>query len=165
MGDNRGFSLRIGIGYDSHRLAEGRRLIIGGVYIEFPKGLLGHSDGDVLCHSIMDSLIGALGLGDIGRYFPDTDPQWKDASSIGMLRCVVDLSIRQGFEVVWIDSTVVAERPRLALHIDSMKDTISGTGIPTECINIKAKTDEGMGFTGRGEGIAAYAACLLRRIE
>jgi 2-C-methyl-D-erythritol 2,4-cyclodiphosphate synthase len=165
MGDNRGFSLRIGIGYDSHRLVEGRRLIIGGVYIEFPKGLLGHSDGDVLCHSIMDSIIGALGLGDIGRYFPDTDPQWKDASSIEMLRCIVDLSLRHGFEVVWIDSTVVAERPRLALHIDSMKDTISGTGIPAECINIKAKTDEGMGFTGRGEGIAAYAACLLRRIE
>jgi len=165
MGDNRGFSLRIGIGYDSHRLVEGRRLIIGGIHIEFSKGLLGHSDGDVLCHSIMDSIIGALGFGDIGRYFPDTDLQWKDASSIEMLRCVVDLSIRHGFEVVWIDSTVVAERPRLAPHIDSMKGALSRTGIPAECINIKAKTDEGMGFTGRGEGIAAYATCLLRRIE
>ncbi len=165
MGDNRGFSLRIGIGYDSHRLVEGRRLIIGGVHIEFPKGLLGHSDGDVLCHSIMDSIIGALGFGDIGRYFPDTELQWKDASSIEMLRCVVDLTIGHGFEVVWIDSTVVAERPRLAPHIDSMKGALSRTGIPAECINIKAKTDEGMGFTGRGEGIAAYATCLLRRIE
>ena len=163
--DNRGFSLRVGIGYDSHRLIEGRRLIIGGVHIEFPRGLLGHSDGDVLCHSIMDSIIGALGLGDIGRHFPDTDPQWKDASSIEMLRCVVDLALRHGFEVVWIDSTVIAERPRLAPHIDAMKGALSKTGIPAGCINIKAKTNEGMGFTGRGEGIAAYATSLLRRIE
>jgi 2-C-methyl-D-erythritol 2,4-cyclodiphosphate synthase len=162
MADNQAFAARIGIGYDSHRLVEGRKLIIGGVHIEFDKGLLGHSDGDVLSHSIIDSIIGALGLGDIGSHFPDTDPRWKDASSIEMLGRIVDLAAVRGLEVAWIDSTVVAERPRLSPHIDSMKGILSKTGIPEEFINIKAKTEEGMGFIGRGEGIAAYAVSLLR---
>ncbi|MEK6673431.1 MAG: 2-C-methyl-D-erythritol 2,4-cyclodiphosphate synthase [Nitrospirota bacterium] len=156
--------MRTGIGYDSHRLAEGRRLIIGGVDIPFERGLLGHSDGDVLCHAIIDSIIGALGLGDIGRHFPDTEPEWKNASSVDMLRQVVDLAHAEGFEVSWIDSTVLAERPRLAPHIDSMKEAISRAGIPSGTVNIKAKTDEGMGFVGKGEGMAAYAVCLLNKL-
>ena len=156
--------MRTGIGYDSHRLAEGRRLIKGGVDIPFERGLLGHSDGDVLCHAIIDSIIGALGLGDIGRHFPDTEPEWKNASSVDMLRQVVDLAHAEGFEVSWIDSTVLAERPRLAPHIDSMKEAISRAGIPSGTVNIKAKTDEGMGFVGKGEGMAAYAVCLLNKL-
>jgi len=156
--------MRIGIGYDSHRLLEGRRLIIGGVEIESRRGLLGHSDGDALCHAIIDSVIGALGLGDIGRHFPDSDPEWKDASSIEMLRYIVELASASGYEVAWIDSTVIAEEPRLAPYIERMKEAISGAGIPSGNINIKAKTAEGMGFIGRGEGIAAYAVCLLKKI-
>lgn len=156
-------AMRIGIGYDSHRLVEGRRLIIGGVEIGFEKGLLAHSDGDVLCHAIIDSIIGALGLGDIGRHFPDSDPQWKGASSVSMLKHIVSLASASGYEVSWIDSTVIAERPKLALHIDSMKDAISKAGIPSGIINIKAKTNEGMGFVGRGEGMAAHAVCLLSK--
>lgn len=154
--------MRIGIGYDSHRLVEGRRLIIGGIDITFEKGLLGHSDGDVLCHAIIDAIIGAMGLGDIGRHFPDTDPKYKDASSIALLRHIVDLVNSKGLEIVWIDSVVIAERPRLSPYIDSMKDAISKAGIPASVINIKAKTNEGMGFIGKGEGIAAQAVCLLK---
>ena len=157
--------MRIGIGYDSHRLVDGRKLILGGVNIPFEKGLLGHSDADVLCHAITDAVIGALGLGDIGKYFPDTDPQWKDASSIELLKHIVELTRMNGYEVSWIDSIIIAEKPKLALYIESMKTVISGSGIPSGVINIKAKTNEGMGFTGRGEGIAAQAVCLLRRIE
>jgi len=157
--------MRIGIGYDSHRLVDGRKLILGGVNIPFEKGLLGHSDADVLCHAITDAVIGALGLGDIGKYFPDTDPQWKDASSIELLKHIVELTRMNGYEVSWIDSIIIAEKPKLALYIESMKTVISGSGIPSGVINIKAKTNEGMGFIGRGEGIAAQAVCLLRRIE
>ncbi|HXX81445.1 MAG TPA: 2-C-methyl-D-erythritol 2,4-cyclodiphosphate synthase [Thermodesulfovibrionales bacterium] len=153
--------MRIGVGYDSHRLVAGRRLIIGGVEIPFEKGLQGHSDGDVLCHSIIDSLMGALGIGDIGKHFPDSDPTWKDASSVEMLKYVSELADASGFEVKWIDSVVIAERPRLAPHIESMKKALSRAHILPSVINIKAKTDEGMGFVGRGEGIAAYAVCLL----
>ena len=153
--------MRIGVGYDSHRLVAGRRLIIGGVEIPFEKGLKGHSDGDVLCHAIIDSLIGALGIGDIGKHFPDSDPAWKDASSVEMLKYVSELADANGFEVKWIDSVVIAERPRLAPHIESMKKALSRAHILPSVINIKAKTDEGMGFVGRGEGIAAYAVCLL----
>jgi len=157
--------MRIGVGYDSHRLVEGRRLIIGGTEIPFEKGLQGHSDGDVLCHAIIDSLIGALGIGDIGKHFPDSDPAWKDASSVEMLRYISELADASGFEVKWIDSVVIAERPRLAPHIESMKEALSKAHIPPGAINIKAKTDEGMGFVGRGEGIAAYAVCLLGKRE
>jgi len=153
--------MRIGVGYDSHRLVGGRRLIIGGVEIPFEKGLQGHSDGDVLCHALIDSFMGALGIGDIGKYFPDSDPTWKDASSVEMLKYVSELADASGFEVKWIDSVVIAERPRLAPHIESMKNALSKAHILPGVINIKAKTDEGMGFVGRGEGIAAYAVCLL----
>jgi 2-C-methyl-D-erythritol 2,4-cyclodiphosphate synthase len=155
--------MRIGIGYDSHRLAAGRDLIIGGVLIPFEKGLLGHSDGDVLCHAIIDALIGALGAGDIGRHFPDSDMRWKDASSIELLRSVAELVRMAGYGVVWIDSTVLAERPRIGPYIEAMKGALAQAGIPASLINIKAKTDEGMGFIGRGEGIAAQAVCLLQK--
>jgi len=154
--------MRIGIGYDSHRLIEGRRLIIGGIEIPFEKGLLGHSDGDVLCHAIIDAIIGSMGLGDIGRHFPDTDAKYKDASSIMLLKSIVDLAFSKGFEIVWIDSVVIAEMPKLSPYIDSMKDAISMSGIPASLISIKAKTNEGMGFIGREEGIAAQAVCLLK---
>lgn len=156
--------MRIGFGYDSHRLSEGRKLIIGGVEIPFEKGLAGHSDADVLCHALTDAVIGALGKGDIGRHFPDTDPKWKDAISTTMLKQVIDLAKADGFAVTWIDVTVIAERPRLSGHIDRMKKALSETGIPLGAINIKAKTNEGMGFIGRGEGIAAYAVCLIGKV-
>lgn len=156
--------MRIGIGYDSHKLVEGRRLIIGGITIPFEKGLLGHSDADVLSHAIIDSLIGALGLGDIGQHFPDTDPQWKDASSIELLKRIISLIRINGYKVSWIDSCIIAEKPKLSPYIEDMKTALSESGIPPGAINIKAKTNEGMGFIGRGEGIAAYAVCLLKRI-
>jgi 2-C-methyl-D-erythritol 2,4-cyclodiphosphate synthase len=155
--------MKIGIGYDSHRLVAGRKLIIGGVEIPFPTGLLGHSDGDVLCHAVIDAIIGALGINDIGRHFPDTDPKWKDASSIEMLKYIVELTRANGYEVTWIDSIVMAEKPKLAPYVDAMKEMISKACIPSGVINIKAKTDEGMGFVGRGEGMAAHAVCLLRK--
>jgi 2-C-methyl-D-erythritol 2,4-cyclodiphosphate synthase len=157
--------MRVGIGYDSHKLVEGRKLILGGVEIPLAKGLLGHSDADVLCHAIMDSLIGALGLGDIGKHFPDNDPQWKDVSSIQLLGQIIELMRFNGYEVSWVDSVIIAENPRLTPYIEDMKQVLSQSGIPSGVINIKAKTNEGMGFIGRGEGIAAYAVCLLRRIE
>jgi 2-C-methyl-D-erythritol 2,4-cyclodiphosphate synthase len=156
--------MRVGFGYDSHRLVEGRKLIIGGVEIPFEKGLIGHSDADVLCHAIIDSIIGALGIGDIGKHFPDTDEKWKNASSIELLRYIVELSRSTGFEISWIDSTVIAEKPRLSPYIENMKEAISNAGIPSGLINIKAKTNEGMGFIGRGDGIVAYAVCVLKKI-
>ena len=156
--------MRIGVGYDSHRLVEGRKLIIGGVEIPYKKGLGGHSDADVLCHAIIDAVIGALGLGDIGTHFPDTDAKWKDAVSIELLKYIVELARMNGFRVVWVDTTIIAEQPRLSPYVSQMKEVLSGTGIPSGVINIKAKTNEGMGFIGRGEGIAAYAACLLDKV-
>jgi len=156
--------MRVGIGYDSHRLAQGRRLIIGGVVIPFEMGLLGHSDADVLCHAIMDAVIGAVGLGDIGRLFPDTDPRWKDAVSTELLRYVVDLARMNGYAIAWIDATIIAERPKISPFIEEMKSALSGAGIPAGMINIKAKTNEGMGFIGRGEGMAAQAVCLLTKL-
>jgi len=155
--------MRIGTGYDSHRLVHGRALVIGGVRIPFEKGLLGHSDGDVLVHAIIDSLIGALGSGDIGKYFPDSDPQWKDASSLDLLKYIVELVRMNDFEVAWIDSTVVTEQPRIAPFIPEMIRSIEGAGVPCGVVNIKAKTNEGMGFVGRGEGIVAMAVALLRK--
>jgi len=157
--------MRIGQGYDSHKLVKGRKLILGGVEIPFEEGLSGHSDADVLCHAIIDAIIGALGLGDIGSHFPDTDNRWKDASSIDLLSRTIELMKQKGFEVSWIDSTVIAERPKLQPFIEEMKEKISKTGIPLNSINIKAKTNEGMGFIGRGEGIAAQAVCLLSSIS
>ncbi len=156
--------MRIGFGYDSHRLVAGRRLILGGVDIPFEKGLAGHSDADVLCHAITDAIIGALGLGDIGSHFPDTDPKWKDAVSIEMLEYITELAAMNGYSISWIDSTIIAESPRLSAFIEEMKKTLSRSGVKSTAVNIKVKTNEGMGFTGRGEGIAAYAVCLLQKI-
>ncbi len=156
--------MRIGIGFDSHRLVEGRRLVIGGVEIPFEKGLLGHSDADVLCHAIMDAIIGAVGLGDIGKLFPDTDSRWKGAVSTELLKYVIDEARMNGYAISWIDSTVIAERPKISPFIENMKSALSRAGIPAGTINIKAKTNERMGFVGRGEGIAAQAICLLSRI-
>jgi 2-C-methyl-D-erythritol 2,4-cyclodiphosphate synthase len=153
--------MRIGFGYDSHRLVEGRKLIIGGIEVPFEKGLAGHSDADVLCHAITDAVIGAMGLGDIGQHFPDTDPEWEGASSIQLLKHIIDISRMNGYAVSWIDTTVIAEKPGLSSYFEAMKNRISEAGIPSGVINIKAKTNEGMGFIGRGEGIAAYAVCLL----
>lgn len=155
-------SSRIGIGYDSHRLVEGRRLIIGGVDVPFEKGLLGHSDGDVLCHAVIDALIGALGAGDIGKHFPDTETRWKDADSMLLLRNIVELLHSRGYEVEWIDAVIIAEKPKLAPFMDAMKAAFSVAGIASSIINIKAKTNEGMGFIGRAEGMAAQAVCLLK---
>lgn len=155
--------MRIGTGYDSHRFVEGRKLIIGGVEIPYEKGLLGHSDADVLCHAITDAIIGALGLGDIGTHFPDTDPKWKDAVSTELLKSIVELAKMNGYSVAWIDSIIIAERPKFSQYIAKMKVALSHAGIPAGHINIKAKTNEGMGFVGRGEGIAAQAVCLLEK--
>lgn len=154
--------MRIGIGYDSHRLVKGRRLVIGGIDIPYEKGSLGHSDGDVLTHAIIDALLGAMGEGDIGRHFPDSDPEWKDASSLEMLKVVIGMLKKIRMKIAWIDSVVIVEKPRLNPYIDSMKESLSSTGIPEDLINIKAKTNEGMGFIGAGEGIAAQAVCLLQ---
>ena len=156
--------MRIGIGYDSHRFLEGRKLVLGGVEIPFRRGLHGHSDADVLCHAIIDSIIGALGLGDIGKHFPDTDNMWKDSSSIELLSKTVELMKENRFEILWVDSVVIAENPKLGPFTDKMKENISKTGIPINAINIKAKTNEGMGFIGKGEGVAAQAVCLLRSV-
>ncbi len=153
--------MRIGIGYDSHRFQEGKKLVLGGVHIPHEYGLLAHSDGDVLCHSIIDAILGALGEGDIGKFFPDTDPQWKNAVSIDLLRAIVTLAGNRGFTVSWIDSIVITEQPKLASFIEQMKDSLSNAGLNRNAISIKAKTNEKMGFIGRGEGMASQAVCLL----
>lgn len=156
--------MRIGIGYDSHRLVLGKRFILGGVEIPFEKGLLGHSDGDALCHAIIDSILGAMGEGDIGRHFPESDEKWKDASSIMLLEKVLELMRSKGYEILWIDSVIIMERPRIGPYIESMKIALSKAGIDRGIISIKAKTNEGMGFIGKGEGIAANAVCLLKEV-
>ena len=154
--------MRIGFGYDSHRLVEGRRLILGGVDIPHEKGLLGHSDADVLVHAICDAIIGAIGDGDIGRYFPDTDSAYRGISSLKLLHLVGVKVGEKGFVVNNIDSTVVLEGPRLMEFIHDMELNISNTlNIPMERVNVKAKTNEGMGFLGRGEGIAAFAVATV----
>lgn len=157
--------MRIGIGYDSHRFSEGRKLVLGGAEIPFEKGLISHSDGDALCHAITDAILGALGEGDIGKHFPDNDEKWKGASSVTLLKMIVDLAGARGYEITWIDCIVIAERPKLSPHMEAMKQALSKAGIPPSLINIKAKTDEGMGFIGRGEGLAAQAVCLLAKAE
>lgn len=154
--------MRVGMGYDVHRLIPDRDLIIGGVKIPFEKGLLGHSDADVLLHAVMDALLGAAALGDIGRHFPDTDPAYKGISSVLLLEKVRDLLESHGFSIGNIDATVIAQRPKMAPHIPQMKENMAkALGIPKNCINIKATTEEKLGFTGREEGIAAQAVCLL----
>lgn len=154
--------MRVGTGYDVHRLTENRELIIGGVKIEFEKGLLGHSDADVLTHAIMDALLGAASLGDIGLHFPDTAGEFKDISSIILLERVRDLIKEAGFTVGNIDATIIAQAPKMRPHIDSMRKNIADAlQVDINQINIKATTEEHLGFTGRGEGISAQAICLL----
>ena len=154
--------MRIGTGYDVHRLTEGRKLVLGGVEIPYEKGLLGHSDADVLLHAIMDALLGAAALGDIGQHFPDTDPAYEGISSIELLKCVGGLLARHGYEVENIDSIVIAQRPKLLPYRQQMRENIAASlGIEVGRVSVKATTEEGMGFTGRGEGIAAQAAVLL----
>lgn len=151
------------MGYDVHKLVENRKLIIGGVEIEHEKGLLGHSDADVLLHAICDSLLGAAALGDIGKHFPDTDERFKGISSIILLEHVINLVREKGYEVENIDATIIAQKPKMAPHINSMKLNISRTlKISDDRINIKATTEEGLGFTGSGAGISAQSICLLR---
>ncbi len=155
---------RIGTGYDVHRLVEGRRLLLGGVDIPYAKGLLGHSDADVLLHAICDALLGAAGLGDIGRHFPDTDERYRGISSLSLLSEVRRLIEEKGFCVNNIDATVVAEQPKIARHIPAMVANIArALGTDETAINIKATTTEGLGFAGRGEGIAAYAVSVIER--
>ncbi|GMR05186.1 MAG: 2-C-methyl-D-erythritol 2,4-cyclodiphosphate synthase [Thermodesulfobacteriota bacterium] len=154
--------MRIGFGYDVHRLAAGRRLILGGVQVDYEKGLEGHSDADVLLHAVIDALIGAAALGDIGKHFPPTDPAYKDISSIELLKHTAALLDKNGFYVVNVDSTVVCEAPRLRDHIADMTERIAAAlATAPGNINVKATTEEGLGFTGSGSGIAAYAVALI----
>lgn len=154
--------IRIGHGYDVHRLSEGRKLILGGVEIPHQKGLLGHSDADVLVHAVMDSLLGALALGDIGKHFPDNDPQYEGADSISLLKRVSEIISRHGFSVGNIDSTIICQSPKLAPYIEQMRENIaSAAGCEISQVSVKATTEERLGFTGSGEGIAAHAVCVL----
>lgn len=154
--------MRIGHGYDVHRLAENRRLVIGGVEIPFAKGLLGHSDADALLHAITDALLGAAALGDIGKHFPDNDNAFKDIDSRVLLRRVVELITAKGYKISNIDATILAEAPKMAPHIEAMRQNIAADcGLDISRINVKATTEEGLGFTGEGKGIAAHAVCLL----
>ena len=155
-------SFKIGHGYDVHKLVPERRLVLGGVDIPYEYGLLGHSDADVLTHAIMDALIGALGLGDIGRHFPDTDDKYKNISSIELLKKVKEMIEENNSSVANIDATVILQRPKIAPYIENMRSNIAETlGINTSYVNIKATTEEGLGFTGRKEGIAAHAVVLI----
>ncbi len=157
--------MRVGMGYDVHKLVEGRKLILGGVNIPYEKGLLGHSDADVLTHAIMDALLGAAALGDIGKHFPDTDEKYKGANSIVLLRHVKALLDEKQYVICNIDATVIAQRPKLAPFLPDMVVTISeALGLTTNQVNIKATTEEGLGFTGTGEGISSQAVCLLETV-
>ena len=157
--------MRVGMGYDVHRLVEGRDLIIGGVKIPYEKGLDGHSDADVLLHAIMDALLGAAALGDIGKHFPDTDPEYKGADSLKLLEHVGELIEEEGYLVENIDATIIAQRPKMRDYIDTMRDNIAKTlGIEMNQVNVKATTEEGLGFTGEGAGISSQAICCLEPI-
>lgn len=152
------------MGYDVHKLVEGRDLILGGVKIDYEKGLLGHSDADVLLHAIMDALLGAAALGDIGKHFPDTDPQYKGISSIKLLQHVGDLLTQNNYFIGNIDATIIAQAPKMRPHIDQMNKNIADAlGIELSQINVKATTEEGLGFTGSGEGISSQAICILNQ--
>ena len=154
--------MRIGHGYDVHKLVEGRKLIMGGVEIPYEKGLLGHSDADVLLHAISDALLGAAALGDIGKLFPDTDPQFKGADSLVLMAEVYRNIAEKGYKVVNVDATIIAQRPKMRSYIDTMRSNIAkALNVDIDCINVKATTEEGMGFTGEGMGIAAHAVCLI----
>lgn len=154
--------MRVGMGYDVHKLTEGRDLILGGVKIPWEKGLLGHSDADVLIHAVMDALLGASALGDIGKHFPDTDPAYKGISSLKLLEYVMDLLEKNDFSVGNVDAVIIAQKPKMAPHIPQMRKNLAeAMRIPEARVNVKATTEEGLGFTGRGEGIASQAVCLL----
>ena len=154
--------MRIGHGYDVHRLCENRKLIIGGVEIEYEKGLLGHSDADVLMHAVSDSLLGAAAMGDIGGMFPDNDPAFKDADSLVLLEKVVERLADAGYKTVNIDATIIAQKPKMSPHILNMRQNIAAAlGVDTDCVNVKATTEEKLGFTGSGEGISAHCVCLI----
>jgi 2-C-methyl-D-erythritol 2,4-cyclodiphosphate synthase len=158
--------MRIGHGYDSHRFAEGRRLILGGVEIPFPRGLDGHSDADAVAHAVTDAILGAAGLGDIGTHFPPSDNTWKDADSIDLLRRIVRVAESENYQIVNIDVTVIAEQPKIGPHAEEMRRRLSeAVGIAPSSISIKGKTNEGMDGVGRGEGIAVHAVALVNRIE
>ena len=154
--------MRIGHGYDVHLLVENRKLIIGGVEIPYEKGLLGHSDADVLTHAVMDALLGAAGMGDIGKHFPDSDVRYKGADSIMLMRHVVALLSDKGYRIGNIDCTIIAQRPKLAKYIPLMKERLAeAAGIDADCVNVKATTEEGLGFSGEGLGIASHAVALI----
>lgn len=156
--------MRIGHGYDVHKLVEGRKLIIGGVEIPHEKGLLGHSDADVLLHAISDSLLGAAALGDIGHLFPDTDPEYEGADSLKLLSEVVKVLSENGWKIVNIDSTVLAQKPKLAPYIKQMRENIAlACRLDIDCVSVKATTEEGLGFTGEQLGIAAHSVCLIEK--
>ena len=155
--------MRIGHGYDVHRLMEGRALILGGVTIPYEKGLLGHSDADVLTHAVMDALLGAAGLHDIGRWFPDTDERYRGADSIRLLEHVIALLAEHGFAVGNVDATVLAQAPKLLPYIDTMRENLArACGVPLSAVNVKATTEEKLGFTGAGDGMAAHAVCVIK---
>lgn len=157
-------AVRVGQGFDAHRLVEGRKLVLGGVTVPFERGLLGHSDADVLAHAVTDAVLGAAALGDIGTHFPPSDPKWKDADSIELLRRASALAAEKGFRVTSMDATVIAEAPRLAPFVEEMRRRLADAlGCPVDGVSVKAKTTEGMGFCGRGEGMAALAVATLRK--
>ena len=156
--------MRIGHGYDVHKLVENKPLILGGVNIPYEKGLLGHSDADVLLHAISDSLLGAAAMGDIGKLFPDNDPQYKGADSLELLKQVYNHLQEKGYHLVNLDATVLAQKPKLRPYIDTMRENIaSALGVDADFISIKATTEEGLGFTGEGKGIAAHCVCLISK--
>ena len=158
--------MRVGIGYDVHKLVEGRKLILGGVEIAHEKGLLGHSDADVLVHAIMDAMLGALALGDIGKNFPDTDPKYKGIDSIKLLKFVNNLIVSKGYKVNNIDSIIIAQAPKMAPHILTMRENISkAIDVDIDCVSVKATTEEGLGFTGNKEGISSQAICSLIKVD
>ena len=157
--------MRIGMGYDVHKLVEGRKLILGGVEIPYEKGLLGHSDADVLLHAIMDALLGAAALGDIGKHFPDTDPAYKGISSLKLLEHVAGLLEEHRFVIENIDATIIAQKPKMRPYIDRMRENIAAAlQVDLDQINVKATTEEGLGFTGNGEGISSQAVCMLEKV-
>jgi 2-C-methyl-D-erythritol 4-phosphate cytidylyltransferase/2-C-methyl-D-erythritol 2,4-cyclodiphosphate synthase len=158
-------TLRIGTGYDLHRLADGRPLILAGVHVPFDRGLLGHSDADIVCHAVTDAILGAAAAGDIGGLFPDTDPRWKDADSLKLLREAVDVVRREGFRVVNVDATVIAERPKLLPYLEEMRANLaSALSVDTSAVSLKGKTNEQVDATGRGEAMACHAVALLNRL-
>jgi 2-C-methyl-D-erythritol 2,4-cyclodiphosphate synthase len=157
--------MRVGFGYDVHRLVQGRPLILGGIPVDYPQGLDGHSDADVLLHAITDAILGAAAMGDIGSHFPDTDPAFKDADSMELLKEIMRRVTREGYRLVNVDATIAAQEPKLRPYIDTMRSNIArGIGLSVGAVSVKATTTERLGFVGVGQGMAAYAVCLLEKI-